>query len=195
MGSISADTPTYNTLSQPLQGSPPPVIVFFSFFNQNSYHWATQKNVTSNIRKALPSGTEVHRYHVSHDNSGWNFGQELTRAWAVAAHLQVDDKMIVPLFEKVLKEKIVIDLEGIREIFWRDGGIDKIRFDQAWTDSAVTAEAKYQDELTRDLPREKLPCIVIRGQQVIDGNEIQHMADDDEFGAKVGQLVRQLLDN
>lgn len=191
----SSSTPAYTTLSQPIKGSPPPVIVFFSFLDPGSYDWATKKTVASHIRKCLPAGTEVHRYHVSStDKSGWDFGSELTRAWAVAEHLRVDDKMIGPLFERVFKEKTVIDFEGIREVFWRDGGIDKLLFDRTWTDATVVAAAKYQDALTRDLPRGKLPCILVNGRTVIGGDEIQHMCDDDDFGPKVGQLVRNLLD-
>jgi protein dithiol oxidoreductase (disulfide-forming) len=196
MGSIAeaSESPTYGVLQQPLKGTPPPVIVFFSFFDKISLHWATQKNVTASIRKSLPAGTDVHRYHVSLDNTGWNFGEELTRAWAVAGHLHVDDKIIGPLFEKVLVERAVSDLEGIREVFWRDGGIDKVLFDRVWNDPRVLADMRYQDELSREIPNDQLPCIVIRGQEIIKGSEVQHMCDDEHFGAKVGQLVRQLLD-
>ena len=196
MGSIATetDTPAYGVLQHPLKGSPPPVIVFFSFFDGTSHKWATHRNVAGNIRKSLPAGTEVHRYHVSLDNSGWNFGQELSRAWAVASHLRVDDKMIGPLFNTVLVEKTVTDLEGIREIFWRDGGIDRTLFDRAWVDPKVIAQTKYEGEMAEMIPQDQLPCVVVRGQHIINGTEVQHMCDDENFGPKVGQLVRQLLD-
>lgn len=199
MGSIATESsnhPTYSTLPTRIKGTPPPVIVFFSFLDETSYLWTTKNRVTQNIRRSLPAGTEVHRYHVySFSTSGGNFGHELTHAWAVATHLHVDDKIIIPMFEKVLKEKVVIDVEGIREVFWRDAGVDHVRFDRAWVDPSVVAEMRYQDELTRKLPSEqKLPCIVITGQRIINGQEIQHMSDDEDFGPKVGKLVRELLD-
>merc|ERR1711939_1151799 len=134
------------------------------------------------------------RHHVSStDKSGFNWGQDLTRAWAVAMHLRVDDRIIASLFEKVLVEKTVIDLEGLRDCFERDGGVDKVRFDRAWNDAGVVADAKYQDELSEGLPREKLPCIVVRGRRMVDGNELSHMDRDADFGPKVGELVRELL--
>ncbi|ETN46899.1 uncharacterized protein HMPREF1541_01088 [Cyphellophora europaea CBS 101466] len=198
MGSVGtashSSKPTYSTLSTPLKGTPPPVIVFFSFLDHTSHRWATQCQVTQNIRRSLPAGTSVHRHHVSStDKSGFNWGQDLTRAWAVAMHLRVDDRIIASLFEKVLVEKTVIDLEGLRDCFERDGGVDKVRFDRAWNDAGVVADAKYQDELSEGLPREKLPCIVVRGRRMVDGNELSHMDRDADFGPKVGELVRELL--
>jgi protein dithiol oxidoreductase (disulfide-forming) len=197
MGSLGPErssSPTFFKLPQPLKGSPPSVIVFFSFLDHTSYLWATQKGVASNIRRSLPAGTEVHRYHVSStDKSGWNFGQELTRAWAVAMHLHVDDKIIGPLFANVLINKTVIDVEGMRELFWREASIDKLRFDRAWVDPGVIANAKYQDELSANLSKDKLPEIVVGGTQAISGDEIQHMCEDDDFGLKVGNLVRDLV--
>lgn len=198
MGSIGPETtssPTSYHLDQPLKGTPPPVIVFFSFLDKTSQQWATQAGVAQNIRRSMPAGTETHRYHVSgSDQSGWGFGNELTRAWAVATHLNVDDRVIGPLFETILVNKSVHDLEGIRELFWRVAGIDGLRFDRTWTDPKVIASMKYQDELSATLPREKLPCIVINGKEIIYGDEIRHMCQDEEFGPKVGQLVRELLD-
>lgn len=199
MGSIateSSSSPTYSTLPDPIKGTPPPVIVFFSFLDETSYHWTTKDRVTQNIRKSLPGGTEVHRFHVSsYGKSGGHFGHELTHAWAVATYLRVDDKIVIPLFEKVLKDKVVIDIEGIREVFWRDAGVDKVRFDRAWNDHTVLAEMRYQDELAQKVPHEKLPCIVVTGQKIINGQDIRHLNGQEDFGPKVGKLVRELLDN
>lgn len=199
MGSVATDSsisPAYSTLPTPIKGTPPPVIVFFSFLDETSYQWTTVDHVTQNIRRSLPAGTEVHRFHVSsYNKSGGHFGHELTHAWAVASHLHVDDKIVIPLFEKVQREKVVVDLEGIREIFWRDAGVDKVRFDRAWVDPTVIAEKKYQDELAQKVPSDKLPCIVIAGQRVIHGQEITHRDGHEDLGPRVGKIVRELLDN
>ena len=52
----------------------------------------------------------------------------MTRAWAVALSLKYDDKAIVPLFDVNQRDKAVVDLEGVRELFF-ELGIDKVEFD------------------------------------------------------------------
>lgn len=66
-----------------------------------------------------------HRYHVSFDPYGWGSGLILTRAWAVALSLKYDDKA---LFDMIQRDKAVVDLEGVRELFF-ELGIDKVEFD------------------------------------------------------------------
>jgi protein dithiol oxidoreductase (disulfide-forming) len=201
MGSTTATTttttttafPTYTHLPAPIQGTAPPVIIFFSFLDATSHHWATQSHVANNIRRAVPAGTTVARYHVSNDKTGFAYGSELTRAWAVATHLHVDDKVLEPLFDAVWVQRTATDLAAVRELFWRVANIDKHLFDRTWNDHRVVADAEYQERLTAELPREKLPCIVINGEEVIDGNEVRHMVDDPEFGRNVGLLVRDLM--
>jgi thiol:disulfide interchange protein DsbA len=78
----------YTVLPEPIL-SLPPVTVFFSFLNETSYKWATSYRVVEAIRRAVPAGTEVLRYHVSFDPYGWGSGVTLTHAWAVRVELEV----------------------------------------------------------------------------------------------------------
>src|ERR1700760_3730097 len=139
----------YTPLHQPLKGLPP-VVVCFSFLDQVCYDWATRYQVVQRIRKSLPKGNEVHRYHVSAvERAGFDIGPTLTHVWAVAVDLHVDDKLIVPLFDAILRDKIVTDLEGIREMFWKVASVPQLQFDRTLGKATVRKEAVWMDKGTR----------------------------------------------
>jgi thiol:disulfide interchange protein DsbA len=77
--------------------------------------------VVESIDHAVPAGTEATRYHVSLDPYGWGSGLILTRAWAVALNLRYDDKVIVPLFDAIQRDKAMTGLNSVRELFFKLG--------------------------------------------------------------------------
>jgi len=186
----------YTILHQPLKGIPP-VVVFFSFLDQRSYYWATQYQVVQRIRKSLPKGTEVHMYHVSTiERAGFEIGPTLTHVWAVAVDLHVDDKVIVPLFDAILRDKTVIDLEGIREIFWRVANVPQLQFDRTLGKGTVRKGAVWMDEVTRQIQQDGVPTVVIKGMYLVDGAKLyeQEGHKGEEFGIKVAELVKNVLE-
>jgi len=182
----------YSILSQPIP-SLPPVTVFFSFLDKQSYKWATSYQVVEAVRRAVPAGTEVARYHVPLDPLGWGSGITLTHAWAVALNLRYDDKVIVSLFDAIQRDKAVADLEGIREIFYKLG-VDKVVFDRAWVKDSVKKEAAWQDEVCKKVRLDNIPAVVVKGKYLLHpgahGNDID---DDTDFGKHFAECVKEML--
>jgi thiol:disulfide interchange protein DsbA len=186
----------YTTLHQPLNGLPP-VVCFFSFLDQASYNWATKYQVVQRIRKSLPKGTEVHMYHVSTvERAGFDVGPTLTHVWAVAVDLHVDDKMIIPLFDAILRDRTVTDLEGIREMFWKVANVPQLQFDRTLGKATVRKEAVWMDKVTRQVHQDAVPAVVIKGRHLVEGAQLNEVegSEGEEFGEKVAELVKNALE-
>jgi thiol:disulfide interchange protein DsbA len=183
----------YTVLPEPIP-TLPPVTVFFSFLDKTSYKWATSYKVVESIRRAVPAGTEVTRYHVSFDRYGWDSAATLTRAWAVALNLKYDDKVIVPLFEAIQRDKAVVDLEGIRELFFRLG-IDKVEFDRVWVKDSVKKEVDWQNEVCKKVGLENVPpVVVVRGKYLLNSStEGKETGDDADIGKQFAECVKGML--
>jgi len=192
----SPSSAQFLTLPHPLKGTPP-VIVFFSFLDHTSYDWATKYHVVQTIRKSVPKGTEVHRYHVSTvERPNFDIGPTLTHAWAVAVDLHVDEKMIVPLFNAVLKDRTVTDLEGIRELFWKVANVPQLQFDRTWGKAAVRKEAVWMDEVTGQVYQNKIPLVLVLGKYLVDSANLQEWEgfEGEGYGTMISQLVKNALE-
>jgi thiol:disulfide interchange protein DsbA len=182
----------YTVLPKPIS-SLPPVTVLFSFLDKTSYKWATSYKVVESIRHAVPAGTEVARYHVSFDPYGWGSGLVLTRAWAVALNLRYDDKVIVPLFDAIQKDKAVADLEGIRELFFKLG-VDKVAFDRLWVSDSTRKEVEWQNEVCKKVGLDNIPTVVVGGKYLLNSStEGIETGDDTDFGKHFAECVKGML--
>ena len=96
------DGKQYITLEKPVAGEPQ-VLEFFSFYCPHCYQFEEVLHVSDNVKKKLPEGTKMTKYHVEFLGP---LGKDLTQAWAVAMALGVEDQVTVPLFEGVQKSLI-----------------------------------------------------------------------------------------
>jgi thiol:disulfide interchange protein DsbA len=81
--------------------------------------------------------------------------------------LRHDDKVIVPLFDAIQRDKAVADLEGIRELFFKLG-IDKVEFDQVWVKDSVRKEVEWQNEVCKKVGLDNVPAVVVGGKYLLD---------------------------
>jgi len=189
------DSTGYTTLSQPIKYLPP-VVVFFSLLDHTSYDWATKYQVVEHVRRAVPKGVDVHRYHVSTvEPPAFDIGATLTHVWAAAQDLHVDDKMIIALFDAILKDRAVSDLEGIRNVFAKAVNVSGLQFDRAYGKISVRKEAVWMDEVTGQVKPETVPVVVVHGKYLVDGAKLKEMDgfEGEEFGNRVAELVKDLL--
>lgn len=89
------DGKQYLTLDKPVTGEPQ-VLEFFSFYCPHCYQFEEVYQVPKAVKKALPEGTKMTRYHVEFLGP---LGKQLTQAWAVAMALGVEEK-ITPLMRR-----------------------------------------------------------------------------------------------
>ena len=136
-------------------------------------------------------------YHVSSiERAGFDIGPTLTHVWAVAVDLHVDDKMVVPLFDAILRDKTAIDLEGIREIFWKVANVPQLQFDRTLGKATVRKQAVWMDEVTRRVQQDGVPTVVVKGKYLVDGAKLYELEgyEGEEFGVKVAELVKNVLE-
>lgn len=74
------DGKQYITLDKPVAGEPQ-VLEFFSFYCPHCYEFEQVLHVSENVKKKLPEGTKMTKYHVEFLGP---LGKDLTQAWAVA---------------------------------------------------------------------------------------------------------------
>ena len=79
------DGKQYITLDKPVAGEPQ-VLEFFSFYCPHCYQFEQVLHVSDNVKKKLPEGTKMTKYHVEFLGP---LGKDLTQAWAVAMALGV----------------------------------------------------------------------------------------------------------
>ena len=181
---IAAEDEHCVTLADPIEDAPP-VIVFFSFLDDHSKKWAIEHQVAHNIRRNVPQGTTVARYHAPM-RFAWDFGETLTHAWAAAQSLQVDDRVIGPLFEAI-HSKRVHDLEGVRVVF-DEAGIDPSTFLKAWGQQTTLIEKERMDNAVSHLDLQTVPGILVNGKHMVKLDTHEEFSID-----KAVELVRRLL--
>lgn len=175
----------FTTLTEPIETAPP-VIVFFSFLNSNSYDWAVKREIVNNLRKNVPQGTNIVRYHAPMRFS-WEFGNDLTHAWSVAESLHVDDRVIAPLFEAIHKKQVT-DLEGIRTVF-NDIGIPPDVFLKTWGKTWVAYHKEAMDKAVAHLNLTDVPGILVQGKYMV---KLESFGDGFDASQAV-DLVKDLL--
>lgn len=153
----------FTTLADPVEPAPP-VIVFFSFMNSHSYDWAVKHEIVNNIRRNVPQGTSIARYHAPMRFS-WDFGEKLTHAWAAAESLHVDDQIIAPMF-MAIHDKRVTDLEGIRTVF-EQVGIPPDTLLKEWGKTWVLGHKYAMDRAVAHLDLKDVPGILVKGKYMV----------------------------
>lgn len=174
-------------LADPIEYAPP-VIVFFSFMNDRSKQWAMEHQVVRNLRKSVPQGTTIARYHAPM-RFAWDFGEHLTHAWAVAKSLQVDDRVIGPLFEAVHDRKIH-DLEGVRAVF-NECGVPPDMFLKEWGKEWVMGEKKAMDDAVAHVDLDEVPGILVKGKYMVKLDALKDSSADGVIKLVKGLLARE----
>ena len=147
------DGKQYITLEKPVAGEPQ-VLEFFSFYCPHCYQFEEVLHVSDNVKKKLPEGTKMTKYHVEFLGP---LGKDLTQAWAVAMALGVEDQVTVPLFEGVQS------VADIRKVFV-DAGIKGEDYDAAWNSFVVKSLVAQQEKAAADLQLQGVPAMFVNGK-------------------------------
>ncbi|EHC57130.1 thiol-disulfide interchange protein DsbA [Salmonella enterica subsp. enterica serovar Johannesburg str. S5-703] len=175
-----SDGKQYITLDKPVAGEPQ-VLEFFSFYCPHCYQFEEVLHVSDNVKKKLPEGTKMTKYHVEFLGP---LGKELTQAWAVAMALGVEDKVTVPLFEAVQKTQTVQSAADIRKVFV-DAGVKGEDYDAAWNSFVVkslvaqqekAALVAQQEKAARRKPRLTCNCRAFRRCSSMANTRLTHKA-------------------
>lgn len=157
-----SDGTQYVTLDKPVTGEPQ-VLEFFSFYCPHCYQFEQVYHVSQSVKKALPAGTKMIKYHVEFLGP---LGKQLTQAWAVAVALGVEDKVRPLMFEAVQQTQTVQTPDDIRNVFIK-AGVSAADYDAAWNSFVVKALVVQQQKAAEDLQLRGVPAVFVNGKYMV----------------------------
>ncbi|TXE56723.1 thiol:disulfide interchange protein DsbA [Serratia nematodiphila] len=157
-----SDGAQYVTLDKPVTGEPQ-ALEFFSFYCPHCYQFEQVYHVSENVKKALPAGTKMTKYHVEFLGP---LGKQLTQAWAVAMALGVEDKVSPLMFEAVQKTQTVQTPDDIRNVFVK-AGVTAADYDAAWNSFVVKSLVVQQEKAAEDLQLRGVPAVFVNGKYMV----------------------------
>lgn len=157
-----SDGTQYVTLDKPVTGEPQ-VLEFFSFYCPHCYQFEQVYHVSQSVKKALPAGTKMIKYHVEFLGP---LGKQLTQAWAVAVALGVEDKVRPLMFEAVQQTQTVQTPDDIRNVFIK-AGVSAADYDAAWNSFVVKSLVVQQQKAAEDLQLRGVPAVFVNGKYMV----------------------------
>lgn len=171
----------YITLSQE-RSAQPEVIEFFSFYCPHCYSFEMQYKIPAKVKEGLPKGTSFKQYHV--DFLGPQ-GENLTRAWALAMTLGVEDKVKTALFDGA-QANAFKSMDDIRQKFI-DNGVTAEQFDGTINSFAVTTLVKTQQNLVKQFQVNGVPDFYVNNKFRVNPEGLSR----DDF---VGDYVKTVIE-
>ena len=147
----------------------PEITEFFSFYCPHCYNFA--KTVVPKIIADKPEGVAFNQAHV--DFIGKDMGVEMSRAFAVAHQLNVDDKIDNALFSAIHdKKQNFTNRDDIRALFIANG-VDGKTFDAAAESFMVKAQMAKMKRDTENAKLTGVPALVVNGKYRVETGSIK----------------------
>lgn len=164
------------------------VLEFFSFYCPHCYDFELGYKIPSKIKEGLPEGAVLKQYHV--DFLGRE-SENLTRAWALAMALGVEEKVKTPLFENAQKDAIK-SMDDIRAIFVANG-ITGEQFDNGINSFAVNGLVNKQKQAAEDFNVRGVPAFFVNEQYQINAEGFSNVESMNEFVERYVDAVLFLI--
>ncbi|MGL9769588.1 MAG: thiol:disulfide interchange protein DsbA [Sodalis sp. (in: enterobacteria)] len=168
--------------------SEPQVLEFFSFYCPHCYQFEHLYHISSTVKKALPANIKKTKYHV--DFLG-PMGKQLTKAWAVAMALGVEDKVNPLLFDGLQKTKTIQTPDDIRAVFLK-AGVSAGEYDSAWNSFFVKSLVIQQEKVATDLQLLGVPATFVNGKYMVKNDGLD-MSSIDAYTKQFADVVKFLL--
>ncbi|MCL7712586.1 DsbA family protein [Actinobacillus pleuropneumoniae] len=164
------------------------VVEFFSFYCPHCYDFELTYKIPSQIKQALPKDAKLVQYHV---NFLGRQSENLTRAWALAMALGVEDKVKTALFEAAEKDAMK-SMDDIKAVFTANG-VSAADFDNGINSFAVNGLVNKQVQLAEDFKIRGVPAFFINGQYQINLEGFADSASTNEFVKRYVEAVTFLI--
>lgn len=152
------------------------VVEFFSFYCPHCFDFELSYKIPSKIKEALPEGAKLVQYHV---NFLGRQSEDLTRAWALAMALGVEDKVKTPLFEGAQKDAFK-SMKDIRAVFLANG-VTAEQFDGGINSFAVNGLVNKQNQATESFNVRGVPVFFVNDQYQINSEGFSDVKSTEEF--------------
>lgn len=170
---------------RPLPSAQKEVVEFFSFYCPHCYDYEFKYQIPSAIKKGLPEGVKLLQYHV--DFLGRQ-SENLTRAWALAMALGVEDKVKTGLFEGAQKNAFK-SMDDIRAVFLANG-ITAEQFDGGINSFAVNGLVNKQKQAAEEFKIRGVPAFFVNGQYQVN---LDGFSDSRTFQEFIDRYVDAVL--
>ncbi|MGP4123900.1 MAG: thiol:disulfide interchange protein DsbA [Sodalis sp. (in: enterobacteria)] len=164
------------------------VLEFFSFYCLHCYKFEQVYHISSRVKKALPAGIKMAKYHVDYLGS---MGKQLTQAWAVALALRIEDKVSPLLFNALQKTQTIQTPDDIRAIFIK-AGVSAEEYDATWNSFVVNSLIIQQKKAAADLQLRAVPAMFINGKYMVKNDGLD-MSSIDSYTKQFTDIVKFLL--
>lgn len=164
------------------------VIEFFSFYCPHCYDFEMKYQIPNKVKESLPKAVAFKQYHV---NFLGRQSENLTRAWALAMALGVEDKVKTPLFEAAQKDTFK-SMQDIREVFLNNG-VTAEQFDNNINSFAVTGLVNVQTQLADELKVRGVPAFFVNEQYQLNMEGFADSRSHDEFIQRYVDAVQFLV--
>ncbi|MBP7664764.1 MULTISPECIES: thiol:disulfide interchange protein DsbA/DsbL [Shewanella] len=147
----------------------PEITEFFSFYCPHCFTFS--KTVVPKILTDKPEGVAFNQAHV--DFIGKEMGVEMSRAFAVAHQLNVDEKMDAALFSAIHEKKQhFTNRDDVRAVFIANG-VDGKTFDAAAESFMVKAQMAKMKRDTENAKLTGVPALVVNGKYRVETGAIK----------------------
>lgn len=164
------------------------VLEFFSFYCPHCYDFELGYKIPTKIKEGLPEGAVLKQYHV--DFLGKQ-SEDLTRAWALAMAIGVEDQVKTPLFEGAQKNAFK-SMDDIRAVFLANG-VTAEQFDNGITSFAVNGLVNKQKQAVEAFNIRGVPSFFVNEQYQINAEGFSNVKTMDEFVQKYVSAVLHLI--
>lgn len=152
------------------------VVEFFSFYCSHCYDFELTYKIPSKIKEKLPEDSKLVQYHV---NFLGRQSENLTRAWALAMALGVEEQVKQPIFEAAQKDAFK-SMDDIKAIFLANG-VTAEQFDGGINSFAVNGLYNKQIQLAEEFQIRGVPSFFVNGQYQINGQGFSDVKSTNEF--------------
>ena len=147
----------------------PEITEFFSFYCGHCFNFS--KVQVPQIKANLPEGVVFKQNHV--EFIGREMGTEMSRAFAVAHQLKVDEKIEKAIFSAIHEKKQhFTNRDDVRNIFI-DNGVDGKDFDAAANSFMVSAQMSQMKRATENAQISGVPALVVNGKYRVETGAIK----------------------
>ncbi|QJC28783.1 thiol:disulfide interchange protein DsbA [Enterobacteriaceae endosymbiont of Plateumaris consimilis] len=140
-----------------------PITEFFSFLCPHCYDFYNMTQTKNLLVKNFLKNLQIKKYHI--DSMGdTKLAKLATYNWSIAIALNVENKVIIAIFEGIQKSHKIYNYSTMKKIFIKAANIDKNIYDAAWNSFIVKALNAKQIELANAWNVTSIPFIVVNNK-------------------------------
>lgn len=175
----------YEVINDDAAGKPE-IAEFFSFYCVHCFRF---ESIAKALKEAYPE--QFTKAHVSFLSPRGDIGETMTKAFAAAQKLGVEDKMIDAIFDyNFVKQNMLTSKQDIRNVFIVNG-VAGDEFDKAMASFAVRAAASKMDRRASNLEVRATPTFIVNSKYKMLPTGFR---DSDDFEADFIELAGYLME-